>query len=135
MLAHGIQGIEIVFLLLLLFVVVFGALARRLAIPYPIVRRAPGQATLRQRLSTDGLAFNSPANIKEAPRRHLYISGDMLPDLLSRASEVATVGLGFDGNATASRLAAIAPGPKVSSICGSWPCGVLLPSWPSTSND
>jgi len=35
--AHGIQGIEIVFLLLLLFVVVFGALARKLAIPYPIV--------------------------------------------------------------------------------------------------
>ncbi len=34
---HGIQGIEIVFLLLLLFVVVFGALARKLAIPYPIV--------------------------------------------------------------------------------------------------
>ena len=34
---HGIQGVEIVFLLLLLFVVVFGALARRLAIPYPIV--------------------------------------------------------------------------------------------------
>src|SRR5215471_16092828 len=34
---HGIQGIEIVFLLLLLFVVVFGALARKLAIPYPII--------------------------------------------------------------------------------------------------
>src|SRR5215813_14740130 len=33
----GIQGIEIVFLLLLLFVVVFGALARKLAIPYPII--------------------------------------------------------------------------------------------------
>src|SRR5215813_4033797 len=33
----GIQGIEIVFLLLLLFVVAFGALARRLAIPYPII--------------------------------------------------------------------------------------------------
>jgi len=33
----GIHGIEIVFLLLLLFVVVFGALARKLAIPYPIV--------------------------------------------------------------------------------------------------
>jgi len=33
----GIHGIEIVFLLLLLFVVVFGALARRLATPYPIV--------------------------------------------------------------------------------------------------
>ncbi len=35
--AHGIQSLEIVFLLLLLFVVAFGALARRLAIPYPIV--------------------------------------------------------------------------------------------------
>jgi len=35
--AHDIQGIEIVFLLLLLFVVVFGMLARKLAIPYPIV--------------------------------------------------------------------------------------------------
>jgi monovalent cation/hydrogen antiporter len=35
--AHNIQGIEIVFLLLLLFVVVFGALARKLAVPYPIV--------------------------------------------------------------------------------------------------
>lgn len=35
--ARDIQGIEIVFLLLLLFVVVFGALARRLAIAYPIV--------------------------------------------------------------------------------------------------
>src|SRR5215470_13866406 len=34
---HGIQGIEIVFLLLLLFVVVFGVLARKLSIPYPIV--------------------------------------------------------------------------------------------------
>jgi len=34
---HNIQGIEIVFLLLLLFVVVFGALARKLAVPYPIV--------------------------------------------------------------------------------------------------
>jgi monovalent cation/hydrogen antiporter len=33
----GIQGIEIVFLLLLLFVVVFGLLARKLAVPYPIV--------------------------------------------------------------------------------------------------
>jgi len=33
----GIHQIEIVFLLLLLFVVVFGALARRLATPYPIV--------------------------------------------------------------------------------------------------
>jgi len=32
----GIHGIEIVFLLLLLFVVVFGALARKLAIPYLI---------------------------------------------------------------------------------------------------
>ena len=37
MLAHDIQGIEIVFLLLLLFVVVFGVLARKLAIAYPIV--------------------------------------------------------------------------------------------------
>lgn len=37
MLASGIHSVEIVFLLLLLFVVVFGALARRLAIPYPIV--------------------------------------------------------------------------------------------------
>src|SRR5207248_3603384 len=35
--AAGIHGIEIVFLLLLLFVVVFGVLARRLQIPYPIV--------------------------------------------------------------------------------------------------
>ncbi|HLJ89403.1 MAG TPA: Na+/H+ antiporter [Candidatus Angelobacter sp.] len=34
---HGTQGIEIVFLLLLLFVVVFGMLARKLAIAYPIV--------------------------------------------------------------------------------------------------
>lgn len=33
----GIQAVEIVFLLLLLFVVVFGALARKLAIPYPII--------------------------------------------------------------------------------------------------
>jgi len=37
MTATGIHGIEIVFLLLLLFVVVFGALARKLAVPYPIV--------------------------------------------------------------------------------------------------
>jgi CPA1 family monovalent cation:H+ antiporter len=37
MLAHDIQGLEIVFLLLLLFVVVFGVLARKLAIAYPIV--------------------------------------------------------------------------------------------------
>lgn len=35
--ATGIHGIEIVFLLLLLFVVVFGVLARKLQIPYPIV--------------------------------------------------------------------------------------------------
>ncbi len=35
--AGSIQALEIVFLLLLLFVVVFGALARRLQIPYPIV--------------------------------------------------------------------------------------------------
>src|SRR5437764_10426141 len=35
--ASGIHEIEIVFLLLLLFVVVFGVLARRLQIPYPIV--------------------------------------------------------------------------------------------------
>src|SRR5436305_7389566 len=33
----NIQAIEIIFLLLLLFVVVFGALARRLGTPYPIV--------------------------------------------------------------------------------------------------
>ena len=33
----GIQGIEVVFLLLLLFVVAFGALARKLETPYPIV--------------------------------------------------------------------------------------------------
>lgn len=33
----GIHAIEIVFLLLLLFVVAFGALARKLAVPYPIV--------------------------------------------------------------------------------------------------
>jgi len=37
MLGSGIHQIEIVFLLLLLFVVVFGVLARRLQIPYPIV--------------------------------------------------------------------------------------------------
>jgi monovalent cation/hydrogen antiporter len=37
MAAHGIQDVEIVFLLLLLFVVVFGVLARKLAIPYPII--------------------------------------------------------------------------------------------------
>lgn len=35
--ATDIHGIEIVFLLLLLFVVVFGLLARKLQIPYPIV--------------------------------------------------------------------------------------------------
>lgn len=35
--AAGIHGIEIVFLLLLLFVVVFGVLAKKLQIPYPIV--------------------------------------------------------------------------------------------------
>jgi hypothetical protein len=33
----GISGIEIVFLFLLLFVVVFRLLARRIGIPYPIV--------------------------------------------------------------------------------------------------
>ena len=33
----GVQAVELVFLLLLLFVVAFGALARRLGIPYPIV--------------------------------------------------------------------------------------------------
>jgi Na+/H+ antiporter len=33
----GVQAVELVFLLLLLFVVAFGALARRLQIPYPIV--------------------------------------------------------------------------------------------------
>src|SRR5690348_10026248 len=37
MLASGIHAIEIVFLLLLLFVVVFGILAKKLRIPYPIV--------------------------------------------------------------------------------------------------
>src|SRR5262245_36453591 len=37
MFVQGIQGVEFVFLLLLLFVVVFGALARKLTIPYPIV--------------------------------------------------------------------------------------------------
>jgi monovalent cation/hydrogen antiporter len=35
--ASGIHGIEIVFLLLLLFVIVFGVLARKLQVPYPIV--------------------------------------------------------------------------------------------------
>jgi CPA1 family monovalent cation:H+ antiporter len=35
--ASGIHGIEIVFLLLLVFVVAFGILARKLRIPYPIV--------------------------------------------------------------------------------------------------
>src|SRR4051812_1046782 len=35
--ANGIHAIEIVFLLLLLFVVLFGILARKLQIPYPIV--------------------------------------------------------------------------------------------------
>jgi monovalent cation/hydrogen antiporter len=34
---HGIHDVEIVFLLLLLFVVAFGALARKLETPYPIV--------------------------------------------------------------------------------------------------
>ncbi len=33
----SIQALEIVFLLLLLFVVAFGALARKLQLPYPIV--------------------------------------------------------------------------------------------------
>ena len=33
----GVQAVELVFLLLLLFVIAFGALARRLQIPYPIV--------------------------------------------------------------------------------------------------
>lgn len=33
----GVHAVEIVFLLLLLFVVAFGALARKLAVPYPIV--------------------------------------------------------------------------------------------------
>lgn len=37
MLGSGIHGVETVFLLLLLFVVAFGALARKLAVPYPIV--------------------------------------------------------------------------------------------------
>lgn len=37
MLANSIHGIEVIFLLLLFFVVVLGALARRLAVPYPIV--------------------------------------------------------------------------------------------------
>jgi len=33
----GVHAVEVVFLLLLLFVVVFGPSARRLSIPYPIV--------------------------------------------------------------------------------------------------
>src|SRR5690349_8668118 len=33
----GVHAVELVFLLLLLFVVAFGALARKLAVPYPIV--------------------------------------------------------------------------------------------------
>ena len=33
----NVQAIELVFLLLLLFVVAFGTLARKLQIPYPIV--------------------------------------------------------------------------------------------------
>src|SRR5437870_4626801 len=46
----SIHAVEIVFLLLLLFVVVFGALARKLGTPYPIVlvlgdRVAPTDAT------------------------------------------------------------------------------------------
>jgi monovalent cation/hydrogen antiporter len=34
---RGVQAVELIFLLLLLFVVAFGALARRLQTPYPIV--------------------------------------------------------------------------------------------------
>ena len=34
---HSVQAVELVILLLLLFVVAFGALARRLEIPYPII--------------------------------------------------------------------------------------------------
>ncbi len=34
---EGIRGVETVFLLLLLFVVIFGDLARRLKVAYPIV--------------------------------------------------------------------------------------------------
>jgi glycosyltransferase involved in cell wall biosynthesis len=37
MVGGGVHAVEIIFLLLLLFVVVFGAVARRLNIPYPIV--------------------------------------------------------------------------------------------------
>lgn len=37
MLTGNVQAVELVFLLLLLFVVVFGALARKLQVPYPIV--------------------------------------------------------------------------------------------------
>jgi len=40
MLASNIDIIEIMFLLLLLFVVVFGTLARRLGIPHPIIMQA-----------------------------------------------------------------------------------------------
>jgi monovalent cation/hydrogen antiporter len=40
----GVQGVELVFLLLLAFVVAFGALARRLATPYPIVLVLAGLA-------------------------------------------------------------------------------------------
>ena len=34
---HSVQAVELVILLLLLFVVAFGALARRLQVPYPII--------------------------------------------------------------------------------------------------
>ena len=37
MMTGNVQAVELVFLLLLLFVVVFGALARKLQLPYPIV--------------------------------------------------------------------------------------------------
>src|ERR1700743_800466 len=34
---QGVHAVQLLFLLLLLFVVAFGALARRLSVPYPIV--------------------------------------------------------------------------------------------------
>jgi monovalent cation/hydrogen antiporter len=37
MLGGGIHQVELIFLLLLLFVVVFGLLAQKLKLPYPIV--------------------------------------------------------------------------------------------------
>jgi len=44
MLGGGVQGVQLVFLLLLVFVVVFGALARKLETPYPIVLVLAGLA-------------------------------------------------------------------------------------------